>query len=111
MLPDRCAKAVGAIVMITPLEKDLRRALKINGADYVLTISPKGLKLTLKRKRSGLELNWADLVNGEAALATALNASLGQPGAIPNETVTPKSRPARNGANAASQRLRKSQQS
>lgn len=64
--------------MTTPLEKDLRRALKINGADYVLTISPQGLKLTLKKKRNGLELKWSDLVGGEAALATALNASLGQ---------------------------------
>jgi len=64
----------------TPLEKDLRRALKINGADYVLTISPTGLKLTLKKKRNGLELAWVDLVSGEAALATALNASLGRLG-------------------------------
>jgi len=64
--------------MTTALEKDLRRALKIKGADYVLTISPQGLKLTLKKKRNGLELKWADLVDGEAALATALNASLGR---------------------------------
>ena len=28
--------------MTTALEKDLRRALKIKGADYVLTISPQG---------------------------------------------------------------------
>jgi hypothetical protein len=52
---------------MTPLEKTLRRALKINGADYVLTISPQGLKLTLKKKRNGLELAWADLIDGEAA--------------------------------------------
>jgi hypothetical protein len=64
--------------MTTPLEKELRRALKIKGADYVLTISPQGLKLTLKKKRNGLELTWSDLVDGEAALATALNASLGR---------------------------------
>lgn len=64
--------------MTTPLDKELRRALKIKGADYVLTISPEGLKLTLKKKRNGLELNWSDLVDGEAALATALNASLGR---------------------------------
>jgi hypothetical protein len=64
--------------MTTPLEKELRRALKIKGADYVVTISPQGLKLTLKKKRNGLELKWSDLVDGEAALATALNASLGR---------------------------------
>jgi hypothetical protein len=35
------------------------------------------LKLTLKGKRRGVELPWANLVNGEAALAVALHASLG----------------------------------
>jgi hypothetical protein len=78
---------------MTPLEKTLRRALKINGADYVLTISPQGLKLTLKKKRNGLELAWADLVDGEAALATALNASLGQLGSVPKENLARKSPP------------------
>ena len=74
--------------MTTLLEKTLRRALKINGAEYVLTISPEGLKLTLKKKRKGLELTWADLVSGEAALATALNASLGDLSA-PNRNPKP----------------------
>jgi hypothetical protein len=32
--------------------------------------------LALKGKRKGLSIQWADLVTGEAALATALNASL-----------------------------------
>jgi hypothetical protein len=79
--------------MTTPLEKDLRRALRIKGADYVLTISPKGLKLTLKKKRNGVELAWVDLVDGDAALATALNASLGRlETPIPEEgKATPKS--------------------
>ena len=85
---------------MTPLEKTLRRALKINGADYVLTISPQGLKLTLKKKRNGLELAWADLVDGEAALATALNASLGQLDSVPKENVARKSLPSRKHANA-----------
>jgi hypothetical protein len=86
--------------MTTPLEKDLRRALKINGVDYVLTISPKGLKLTLKKKRNGLELVWADLIDGEAALATALNASLGQLSIAPKENDTRKSSQPRKHANA-----------
>ena len=85
---------------MTPLEKILRRALKINGADYVLTISPQGLKLTLKKKRNGLELAWADLVDGEAALATALNASLGQLDTVPKENATRRSPPPRKHANA-----------
>lgn len=64
--------------MTTPLEKTLKRALKIAGRDYVLAIFPNGLKLTLKGKRKGLELAWDSLVSGEAALATALNASIGK---------------------------------
>ena len=36
------------------------------------------LKLVPKGKRKGMELAWKDLVSGQAALATALNASLEQ---------------------------------
>jgi hypothetical protein len=35
--------------------------------------------LARKGRRKGLEIRWADLVSGEAALATALNASLTAP--------------------------------
>jgi hypothetical protein len=34
------------------------------------------LKLVPKGKRNGLELGWKSLISGEAALATALNASI-----------------------------------
>jgi hypothetical protein len=64
--------------MTTPLEKTLRRALTIKGGAYILAISPEGLKLTVKGRRKGLELHWEALVSGDAALAVALNASLGQ---------------------------------
>jgi hypothetical protein len=62
--------------MTTKLEKVLKRELDIDGAAYILAISPEGLKLTLKGRRKGQELLWKDLVSGEAALAVALNASL-----------------------------------
>ena len=42
----------------------------------MLTIAPEGLKLVPKGKRNGLELAWKALISGEAALASALNASL-----------------------------------
>lgn len=42
----------------------------------MVTLSPEGLKLVPKGKRKGLELGWKALISGEAALATALNASL-----------------------------------
>ena len=64
--------------MATKLEKELKRELDVNGEPYIVTISPEGLKLTRKGSRKGQELAWKDLVGGEAALAVALNASLGQ---------------------------------
>ena len=42
----------------------------------MLTIGPQGMKLVPKGKRKGHEIAWKDFVSGEAALATALNASL-----------------------------------
>jgi hypothetical protein len=65
--------------MATKLEKPLRRELNVNDELYTLTISPEGLKLVPKGKRKGHELTWKDLLSGQAALATALNASLDQP--------------------------------
>ncbi|OLE33315.1 MAG: hypothetical protein AUG47_04170 [Alphaproteobacteria bacterium 13_1_20CM_3_64_12] len=62
--------------MATKLDKALKREVNIEGVPYMLTISPEGLKLVPKGKRKGLELAWKTLVSGEAALATALNASL-----------------------------------
>ncbi len=62
--------------MTTKLEGPLRRALAIGGNPYVLTITPDGLTLVPKGKRKGYSLEWNAFVSGEAALATALNASL-----------------------------------
>jgi len=63
--------------MTTLLEGTLKRQLSIGGRTYILAVSPEGLKLTLKGRRKGLELQWDALVSGDAALAIALNASLG----------------------------------
>jgi hypothetical protein len=62
--------------MTTPLDKALRRQLRIGDQDYTLTIDPEGLKLVEKGRRKGVELRWAELVNGDAALAAALQASV-----------------------------------
>lgn len=61
---------------MTPLDKPLRRELKIGDQLYTLTISPEELKIVPKGRRKGLVLPWAELVSGDAALATALQASL-----------------------------------
>ena len=62
--------------MATKLDKSLKREIDIDGKPFMLTLSPAGLKLVPKGKRNGLEMAWNDLVSGDAALATALNASL-----------------------------------
>ncbi len=64
--------------MPTKLEKALKREIIVDGNPYVLTIDPEGMKLTEKGRRKGQELRWADLLSGQAALAEALNASLGE---------------------------------
>jgi hypothetical protein len=63
---------------LTPLDKTLKRALTLDGVDYVITLDPVSLKITAKGKRLGLRLNWTDLVSGESALAVALQASVGR---------------------------------
>ncbi|WP_101926540.1 MULTISPECIES: hypothetical protein [Luteimonas] len=64
---------------MTPLDKPLKREVRIGDAVYSLTLDPDGLKLVPKGKRKGLVLRWTDLVSGDAALATALQASLEAP--------------------------------
>jgi len=64
--------------MATKLEKTLKREISINGKSFVVSLSPEGLRLVGKGRRKGLELSWSDLASGDAALATALNASVAQ---------------------------------
>ncbi len=61
---------------MTKLDKPLRRELSIGEQAYTLVVDPTGLKLVEKGRRKGLELKWEDLVNGDAALAAALQASV-----------------------------------
>jgi hypothetical protein len=70
--------------MIAKLNGPLRREIPVGRAHYVVTISPAGLKLALKGKRNGYEVDWEALVSGDAALAAALNASLEAP-LLPNK--------------------------
>lgn len=61
---------------MTPLDKPLKREIEVDAVPYTLTIDAEGLKLTRKGRRRGVALRWQDLVSGDAALATALQASL-----------------------------------
>jgi hypothetical protein len=62
--------------MTTKLEGPLRREIEVEGEAYTLTIDADGLKLVAKGRRRGIELQWAALVSGDAALAAALQGSL-----------------------------------
>jgi hypothetical protein len=62
--------------MTTKLEKPLKREVSINGTAYTLTISADGLKLVPKGHRRGFELTWQAMLSGDAAVASALRASV-----------------------------------
>jgi hypothetical protein len=60
---------------MTPLDKPLKRQITIDGKSYTLALDAEGFKLTEKGRRLGTNVAWKDVVNGDAALASALNAS------------------------------------
>jgi hypothetical protein len=62
--------------MTTKLARPFKRELEVNGEKYTLTLDPDGLRLVAKGRRKGIELKWAEILGGDAALATALNAQL-----------------------------------
>jgi len=62
--------------MTTKLDGSLKREIDVAGDPYTLTLSPQGFTLVPKGRRKGVQLAWAAIVNGDAALATALNASV-----------------------------------
>ena len=65
--------------MATVLDKELKRQVTVDGVDYTVAVDPEGLRLTGKGKRKPeVELRWRDLLSGDAAMAVALKASLGQ---------------------------------
>ena len=79
--------------MTTKLDGALKRELSIGGEPYTLTLSQEGFTLALKGHRKGLDIRWADLVGGDAALATALNASLTANIVPPGKVVPPPPKP------------------
>jgi hypothetical protein len=61
--------------MTTKLQQPFKRELELNGEKYTITVSPEGFKIVQKGKRKGIELTWTSIIGGDAALASALNAS------------------------------------
>ena len=84
--------------MATVLDKVLKRQVTVDGVDYTVAVDPEGLRLTGKGKRKPeVELRWHDLLSGEAAMAVALNASLGkrQTASEPATDASPEGTPKR----------------
>jgi len=71
LLPQLCCKEHE----MTKLDKPLRREVLIGDVPHTLSIDAEGLKLVQKGHRRGISLRWIDLVSGDAALASALQAS------------------------------------
>ena len=63
---------------MTKLDKPLRREVTVNDQAYTLTIYGSGLKLVEKGHRKGIEMQWKEIVSGDAGLASALQASVTQ---------------------------------
>ncbi|MGH8233754.1 MAG: hypothetical protein ACREPU_06115 [Rhodanobacteraceae bacterium] len=61
---------------MTRLDKPIRREVDVGGKTYTLIIDPLGMKLAEKGRRKGVALTWRDIVNGDAAIAKALQASI-----------------------------------
>lgn len=61
---------------MTKLDKPVRREIDVDGKTYTLTIEPLGMKLAEKGHRNGVVLTWKDLLDGDAAIAAALRASV-----------------------------------
>jgi hypothetical protein len=95
--------------LTTKLDSQLKRELSILGKPYTLTLSPEGLNLAPKGRRKGYELAWVDLVSGDAALATALNASLARgPKPEPGQEKPKNAKPTAPGAKRSRQAPKKS---
>lgn len=58
------------------MDKPLRREVTVDGVAYTLTLDLDGFRLVEKGRRNGHALRWKDILNGDAALAQGLYASL-----------------------------------
>ena len=72
--------------MTTKVQKPFKREIEVNGEKYTLTVDPDGFRLVAKGRRKGIELRWESIVNGDAALASALNATLAASSHRPPQT-------------------------
>ncbi len=62
--------------MAAKLEKPIKRELNLEGAQYMVTISPAGVRIVPKGKRKGHEISWQTILSGDAELTQQLKISL-----------------------------------
>ena len=63
--------------MPAKLDKTIKRELALDGKLYTVTISPGGVKITLKGARKGPEISWPALLRSPAEPGTDLSAPAG----------------------------------
>jgi hypothetical protein len=62
--------------MTPPLDHIIKRELKIRRELYTVSMSPEGVKITLKGRRKGHEISWESLLSGDAELSQQLKMSV-----------------------------------
>jgi len=69
---------LGGFGMVTPLERPIRRLIRIDDNEFVVTLTPTGVRLVLKGRRKGIEVTWRQILDGEVELHAQLAESLAQ---------------------------------
>jgi len=71
---------------MTPrLDHIIKRELKIGRELYTVSMSPDGVKITLKGRRKGHEITWEALLSGDAELTQQLKMSVDAYGSVHDE--------------------------
>lgn len=71
---------------MTPrLDHIIKRELKIGRELYTVSMSPNGVKITLKGRRKGHEISWESLLSGDADLSQQLKMSVDAYGSAHDE--------------------------
>lgn len=71
---------------MTPrLDHIIKRELKIGRELYTVSMSPDGVKITLKGRRKGHEISWEALLSGDAELTQQLKMSVDAYGSAHDE--------------------------
>ena len=71
---------------MTPrLDHIIKRELKIRRELYTVSMSPDGVKITLKGRRKGHEISWESLLSGDAELSQQLKMSVDADGSAHDE--------------------------